>query len=741
MTRKKQYRSRPFVAPPIAVFFALFCLACSRPARAAEPPPGAASAAQSAQAIQAATDEPVEGPEEYVEVTATRIPEKTVDVPASVTVVRGEDLRRRGARDLAGALALVSGVSIAPGGDGGPASSVPEMWGLREFDAFLLVVDGVPYGGAFNPALATLDLENVERIEVLRGPAPVMYGATSFTGVIHVIHREPGTGAATVEVGGGSYGSGRVSVSSPLPEWAGFHSTLVADAGKESYRDDRTSARRGHLDWRARRNLAGGTIDLNLDGLWQRQDPASPTPRVGTKLTSEVPIDANNNPGGAQINERRLTVGAGYERPAGPGKWTTTLSLSQSDQSVLRGFLNEDFNTLPNAHGFRQSIAQTDVFIDTHFTAPLHARLDLVAGLDHLYGRGTAGGGDFDYSVRLDGESPPAGDKLADAASIQVTDTREFSGLYAQLEWSASDRWRLTAGSRLNRTAERRETRGVEFGAGPVESGSDRQETLRGTGIAGATFKAWSRDKDLVTVYADFRNAFKPAAVDFGLDAEAELLSPETAHSYEGGVKSRLLGGLLALDLSVFQMDMSGLVVSTTGPGGLPRLENAGSQRMRGIELESAWEMTRELSWRTAYSLHDARFRNYLSDIGQLAGHRLEMSARDMASTGLVYRARSRIAASGVEDASGWQGYLQANWVGARWLNRRNTALAPDYATWSAGVGYLLSRGIEIRLDGRNLNDQRPPVSESELGESQYYRLPARRFDLTARWRWGGRTS
>src|SRR5207247_9062136 len=80
------------------------------------------------------------------------------------------------------------GVAIAPGGDAGPASAIPEFWGLREFDAFLLVVDGVPWGGAFNPAVSTVSLRDVERIEILRGAAPVTYGATSFVGVIHVVH-------------------------------------------------------------------------------------------------------------------------------------------------------------------------------------------------------------------------------------------------------------------------------------------------------------------------------------------------------------------------------------------------------------------------------------------------------------------------------------------------------------------------------------------------------------------------
>ena len=107
---------------------------------------------------------------EAIQVTATRIPEDIDKVSASIQVITAEELRDRGATDLKSALALAAGVDIAPGRRQRPASSVPEFWGLKEFDAFLLVVDGVPWGGAFNPALATLDLRDVERIEVQRGP-------------------------------------------------------------------------------------------------------------------------------------------------------------------------------------------------------------------------------------------------------------------------------------------------------------------------------------------------------------------------------------------------------------------------------------------------------------------------------------------------------------------------------------------------------------------------------------------
>src|SRR5258706_13164754 len=75
----------------------------------------------------------------YVEVTATRIPEDTMKEPSAISVVTGDELRARGATDLGSALSLLAGIDIAPGNDNGPSSAVPEIWGLREFDAFLLV--------------------------------------------------------------------------------------------------------------------------------------------------------------------------------------------------------------------------------------------------------------------------------------------------------------------------------------------------------------------------------------------------------------------------------------------------------------------------------------------------------------------------------------------------------------------------------------------------------------------------
>src|SRR6266566_5562122 len=164
-----------------------------------------------------------------VEVVATRRAEAPHDVPASIEVISGRDLRARGVKSLKDALALATGVAIAPGGDAGPASAIPEFWGLREFDAFLLVVDGVPWGGALNPAVSTVSLRDIERIEILRGPAPVTYGATSFVGVIHVVHTAAAANSRYVEAHGGSFGSGGGALDLPVPAVGSWNSRLSGD--------------------------------------------------------------------------------------------------------------------------------------------------------------------------------------------------------------------------------------------------------------------------------------------------------------------------------------------------------------------------------------------------------------------------------------------------------------------------------------------------------------------------------
>ncbi len=654
-----------------------------------------------------------------VEVTATRFPEDPAKVTASITVITARELADRGATDLRSALALAAGVFIAPGGDNGPASSVPEFWGLKEFDAFLLVVDGVPWGGAFNPALSTLSLEGVERIEVQRGAAPVLYGATSFVGVIQVIRGLPADSQGSVRLSLGNHGSGGAAVSLRLPSESGVDSTLIADHDKQGFEDPRTGFKRNHLLWRNRIQAMDGVFRFDLEGAAVDQQPASPFLRVGKALTNQVPLDANHNPAGAFVNDRRFTFSTGYDRALGASTLSsTTLSVSRARQEVFRGFLTDVSTVDPNAHGFRERVDLTDIYFDTHLTWTVGAGLKVVGGVDHLHGQGIGRGGDFDYFVALDGANPPAGATLPNQAYIRIDDQRDFSGLYAFTQWQALPRLVIEGGLRLTRAKETRQVAGAE---------PDARTTTRPSGSAGATWTAWQSGEDRVNLFAGARSTFKPAAVDLGLDSSSQILKPETAVSYDLGAKADLLGRRLALELSTFLMDFENLVVPQSA-GGAPVRVNAGTERFQGAEFSAVYRFSGATTARLAYSYHDTRFRDYPKDFGdgtltQLAGKRLEMSPYHLGGLGLAYAPAQGVTAT-----------AEMNYVGAVFLNQRNTAPIGGYATFAASLGWRETRW-DLRLSGQNLTDRRKPVAESELGDAQYYILPGRQVTLSARFR------
>jgi len=212
---------------------------------------------------------------DVVQITANRFAEPVQEVPSSIEVIGAEELRERGVNDLRTALSLLGGVSVAPGGDEGPAAAVPSLLGLREVDDFELLIDGVPAGGAFIPQFATLDLSNVERIEVQRGLAPVLYGTTAFAGTINVIHYAAGSAQNRANLAYGTFGSVQGDASTVAAQGK-YRASLGVDGARDRYSDSRSGVDRGHVLLRNAADLGGGEARLDVDATLQRQRPASP---------------------------------------------------------------------------------------------------------------------------------------------------------------------------------------------------------------------------------------------------------------------------------------------------------------------------------------------------------------------------------------------------------------------------------------------------------------------------------
>ncbi len=147
-----------------------------------------------------------------VVVTATRVEQPVEEVGSAVTVITGESLRRRGIEFVADALDEVPGVTVPRSGTRGKTASVH----IRGADSeqTLVLIDGVrmnpSVGGRFE--LSAFRTDNIERIEVIRGPQSVLYGSDAIGGVVNIITRGGrGPLSATASAAGGNYDTYEVS--------------------------------------------------------------------------------------------------------------------------------------------------------------------------------------------------------------------------------------------------------------------------------------------------------------------------------------------------------------------------------------------------------------------------------------------------------------------------------------------------------------------------------------------------
>ena len=263
------------------------------------------------------------------------------EVPGSISVVSGQEMRDRGATDLRTALALLGGVSVAMGGDAGPAGAVPGLLGIRELDDLLLLIDGIPSGGAFVPQVEAISLVNVERIEVLRGAAPVYFGTTAFAGTINVIHYAAGQADSGLGMRYGSFGS--VGVSGAMVVSTGdVKQSISGELSNDKQSDPRARAQRAQGSWRAATETIAGSLRADLNLLWLRQKPASPTPFDATtrQLANLLPKDFNQNPANAKLDSDRYQVVLNHELPTSFGRWASSLSYSATQTESVRGFID-----------------------------------------------------------------------------------------------------------------------------------------------------------------------------------------------------------------------------------------------------------------------------------------------------------------------------------------------------------------------------------------------------------------
>ncbi len=209
-------------------------------------------------------------------VSSSRVAQSPLDAPNSTAIVTAQDLRLSGYTNPAFALRRVAGLSIMSSDPADPQISI-RGFNQRLSNRTIVLVDGrsvyLDFIGVTLFHLLPVNIEDIDRIEVIRGPASALYGADAFTGVINIITRQLGEGGSYVTGGVGTNGVYRLAAgaSGHADRWRfrvsggyerGDNYTFNVDPARVDYTPRPGST--GGFE----RLFFGGEAQVRLDGGW-----------------------------------------------------------------------------------------------------------------------------------------------------------------------------------------------------------------------------------------------------------------------------------------------------------------------------------------------------------------------------------------------------------------------------------------------------------------------------------------
>jgi len=181
-----------------------------------------------------------------------------------VQVITRAEIEQSPARDMASLLSTVRGVDIRKRGTFGMQADISIRGGT--FDQTLILLNGVnitdPQTGHHNLNLP-VDLQSIERIEVLQGAGARIFGPNAFNGAVNIITREPGKNTAAISLAGGDHGFGQLSAATGFKTGSMGHFISLGGLTSDGFTEN-TDFRSGNVFYHGRTPI--GSSHLNLQG-------------------------------------------------------------------------------------------------------------------------------------------------------------------------------------------------------------------------------------------------------------------------------------------------------------------------------------------------------------------------------------------------------------------------------------------------------------------------------------------
>jgi iron complex outermembrane recepter protein len=583
---------------------------------------------------------------EEVVVTARKQEESLQDVSISVSVMSGEYIDDNGLTRLANVSELIPGVTVAPSpvGDGLFIRGI----GSGENQGFEMsvgtFVDGVYYGRGRSSRQPFLD---AERVEVLRGPQPTLFGKNIVGGAFNITSRKPtDEKEAALDV----YWE---------PEYNTYQTTGILSGPVSDELAMRVVARVATTDGYISNSLNGNDETARDD--WMLRGTAVWTPSSALSITFKAEYANNELDGGrAQLSQAAPAL-AGLSSAVDP-RAEFDLDFNKSGPGTLAPFNKEfddstasagvmtiewnlsDQSTLTSISSF--SGYEVDYSFDVDF-APIsfiHQMWDqeydtwaqeirlssregeTISYMAGIYLSNEDLSNDKDLPVNFAAVPPLAG--LPSGLRLQHFDQETSTqSAFGQLTWSATDDLSLVFGLRYTR--DKKEAKkdlfwttigsttpvdalGGLFSSIGLGTPHNYQDLSRTTTNWSGNLTAEYRVGDIM-FYGSYTEGFKSGGFDesntTGLIPDI-IFDDENVKSVELGFKSRLLDDQMQLNVAVFRSEYDNLQVSTLGVASLV-VGNAAASTTQGIDVDAQWALSERLLLSMSYQGLDASYDDY----------------------------------------------------------------------------------------------------------------------------------
>lgn len=556
-----------------------------------------------------------------------------------------------------------------------------------------------------------------ERVEVLKGPASLLYGALEPGGLINVISKQPEYQQRTQisgETSSEGGGNAMLDTTGPLGD-SGFAYRLIAERQHEDYwrnfGADNHSLVAPSLSWTG--------DDLRITLAYEHKEYSTPVDR-GTVIINGKPANTaynarfNESWAKAQGTDELFSAKAKYQlNPDWLSRLTYGWNNERYDYAEARpNALNATTGALSRRSDGSEHENQTQYLAwDWIGNATLLGqRHDLLLGIDteqvdNFRGdtyRGPAVGGFNIFRPVYGNLAEPS---LLNNAQSDRSDELHSRSLYVKDNWHLNEQWILAVGGRYQHFEQL-----VEQGRGNnYTKTTDRQDSTF-LPFAGLVYQV----NQQVSLYGNYSRSFVPNASDAN---SGQAFDPEQGRSYELGIKLDVNNALSA-SAAVFDIEKENVVVTNNNVS-----EAAGKVGSRGVEIDISGRITDRWELLGTYAYTDTEILDDPAD----RGNELVNAAENIASLYLTHHLALP------SDAGQWRVGGGARYVGERAGDNANSFWLDSYTVADAFVSWesqLLGDKTRLQLNARNLfNREYYPSSGGNLriavGEPRELRLSA----------------